>query len=74
MSERGAVAQCDNGIDDDGDGLVDFHDLDGDGDGGLSRANPGCLHPTGLYELIDGSPEPGLREPGLAVGLADRAR
>ena len=31
MSERGATTECDNGIDDDGDGFVDFHDLDGDG-------------------------------------------
>ena len=44
--ERGAPEECDNGLDDDGDLLIDFPD------------DPGCLHPTNLYEL----PEPGFGE------------
>ena len=43
-SERGASFECDNGIDDDGDELLDFPD------------DPGCLHPTNLVE----APEPGF--------------
>lgn len=52
-NERGAVQECDNGIDDDGDDLADF------------PLDPGCLHPSGLYEL----PESGFGI-GLALGVA----
>ena len=49
--ERGAPFECDNGVADDLDGFVDYPD------------DPGCLHPTNLYEL----PAP---EPGFGIGLA----
>lgn len=65
MSERGAITECDNGIDDDGDGFIDFHDLNRDG---LSdyRGDTSCLHPTNVREVV---PEPQFLA-GLAIGLA----
>lgn len=60
--ERGAPWECDNGADDDLDTFSDFPD------------DPGCLHPTGLYELA--APEPGfgggLIAGVLALGAASR--
>ena len=72
MPERGATTECDNGIDDDGDGFVDFHDLDGDGTSDYA-GDASCLHPTNTREFV---PEPGLAASLLlgVFGLAGAAR